>query len=252
MFETDNPLLGRFWRRQFRLRWLHRSSVLWVGLLLAILLVVIQWDFARGQHPGLWWFIAMSLSLTFVSPASTLIAMSQMSRGFHRLRTDRHLEDLLVTRLTGRDLTLGLVVPVILGQWILWVGLSLILVGLYFEIPKHSPHVRAEPEQIAFLLLMGLYGPVQSLYSAVITLRLSMAIPRLFAVQLAAVGVLVVLPVALLCACIFSLMMGATGMNEGEFVVFVFLLICLKFAIAAGLSAAIRDDFQGRCRLTGE
>jgi hypothetical protein len=98
---------------------------------------------------------------------------------------------------------------------------------------------------------MGLYGMAQSLYSAMITLRLSMAFPRLFATQLAAVGVLVVLPVALLCLCLWSMMTGS-GMGEAEFTMFVFLLICLKLAVAAGLGAGIRENFQGQCRLAGE
>jgi hypothetical protein len=252
VFETDNPLLERFWRRQFRLRWLHQSTVVWSSVFVLCLLVVIQWDFTQGMRRSAMWEIIAGASMALVSPIATLLALSQMSRSFHRLRFQGRLEELLITRLTGRDLSRGFVIPAITGQWILWIGLTVILIGTFFDLPANAPGPSGHPEVVGYLLLMGLYGLVQSLYAATITLRLSMALPRLYAAQLAAVGILVVLPVTLCCLCGYAMSSGPGGMDEGSFALLIFLLICLKLAIAVGLTAAIREDFHGQCRLAGE
>jgi hypothetical protein len=172
--ERGNPLLRRWWRSQFRLRALHRSQVVVLGLPLVALIVVTAleaWVDARDlwrfksfvRH--LWWDTAGWYPPLF-APIATLFPSALLTAHFIHWDRNRRFDALLSAPITSRQWSVWLLVMAtaptaafLIGWW-----------GCFFAHRWHPgifDHLSTLEK--GFYLSLG-YIPLQCLWSAAITL----------------------------------------------------------------------------------
>ncbi len=238
-----NPLLFDFVRRSVKVRRLWRSSPLMLTLLLLFVMGAFNWGFVKYPFET-WDFTVYAYFLT-IGPFTTLAPILSIGGAMTRLRRHERLEPLLVTPLTARELTLGLLAPTVLGLGVFWTALVIYLASHYFPF-EHEALFSSGLSLLGPLMLSGLYAVVQIFFCAAVTLRLSLAYPRAMTLHAVAALTLIVAPVAL------GLLLArllVRSMDMPFFLVLEGLLCMWKLQIALVLIAGISHRFRDMCRL---
>jgi hypothetical protein len=173
MNSISNPLLSRWWHSQFRLRRIHHSQVILLGIPLVALIGITAhlWAANQTDRPLVqlhWWLrdLLMYFALLFI-PICTLFPFLALTSQFRRWDRQWRFEPLLAAPITS-------------GNWFTWLMtkstlcILVFMLGLWVCLFVHVSHPtifnHVGEVEWAFYLT-PVYIPTQCLWSAAITLH---------------------------------------------------------------------------------
>jgi hypothetical protein len=149
---TTNPLLKVMWRRELRLRFLYRSPIILMALLLCV--VIATPDRLLPAQSNLWGRLLLLLSFGIGGVGAAVILM-EISLHWAGWKGRNFLNQALVTQLTARQITRALVRPPLARHFVFW---SLTATVLQFYAFRLEPDTRAVGPLLPLLNIANIWA----------------------------------------------------------------------------------------------